>query len=108
MPTSGISGAEEAENRATSALLAVLSAVSEFARATLRPLGAPAGAVETYIQVPFKLGDKTVIPDGVIRCHRGKAYWTALVAVKTGTNPIAAEQLDHYLDRSREEASTSS
>jgi hypothetical protein len=32
IPTSGISGAEEQERRATSALLAVMSAVREFGR----------------------------------------------------------------------------
>lgn len=58
IPTSVINGAEEQERRATSALLAVLSAVKEFGRALLRPFDAPAGALECYIEVPFVLGDK--------------------------------------------------
>ena len=45
IPTSGISGADEQERRATSALLAVLTAVREFGRSLLQPLGAPAGNV---------------------------------------------------------------
>jgi hypothetical protein len=52
IPTSGINGAEEQERRATSALLAVITAVREFGRALLRPLGAPAGSVQAYIEVP--------------------------------------------------------
>ncbi len=104
IPTSGINGAEEAENRATSAVLAVISAVSEFASAILKPLGAPTTAnIETYIQLPFKLGDQTVIPDGVIRTRRGNTTWTALVEVKTGTNPLLADQVDRYLDLAREQ-----
>ena len=83
IPTSGINGAEEQERRATSALLAVLSAVKEFGRALLSPLGAPAGVVETYIEVPFALGEKTLYPDGLIRVSRGQRSWTALVEVKT-------------------------
>ena len=43
IPISGIRGAEEQERRGTSALLAVLTAVHEFERELLKPLGAPAG-----------------------------------------------------------------
>jgi hypothetical protein len=64
IPTSGINGAEEQERRATSALLAVMSAVREFGRVLIRPMGAPAGTVETYIEVPFPLGDQRIIPMG--------------------------------------------
>jgi hypothetical protein len=102
IPTSGINGADEQERRATSALLAVLSAVREFGRAVLSPLGAPAGQVETYIEVPFELGDKTLYPDGLIRVSRGQRSWTALVEVKTGNNELSPEQLDAYLDIARE------
>jgi hypothetical protein len=76
--------AEEQERRATSALLAVMSAVREFGRAILGPLGAPAGQYETYIEVPFADGDRNVYPDGLIRTRRGERTWTALVEVKTG------------------------
>jgi len=103
IPTSGISGAEEQERRATSALLAVLSAVKEFGRAVLGPLGAPAGAVETYIEVPFKLGDKEWRPDGLVRVSRGSKSWVALVEVKTGKNALTTEQLEAYLDIAREQ-----
>ncbi|MFW5473052.1 hypothetical protein ACOCJ5_07075 [Knoellia sp. CPCC 206450] len=103
IPTSGINGAEEQERRATSALLAVLGAVKEFNRAILKPLGAPVGAVECFIEVPFMISDKKVFPDGLIRVSRGAKSWTALVEVKTGSNDLATEQLENYLDVAREQ-----
>jgi hypothetical protein len=66
IPTSGINGAEEQERRATSAVLAVMGAVREFGRVLTQPLGAPAGPVQTFIEVPFKLGDRQLFPDGLI------------------------------------------
>jgi hypothetical protein len=97
IPVSGINGAEEQERRATSALLAVLSSVKEFGRTLTRPYGAPAGPVETFIEVPFKVGDKKVYPDGLIRVTRGKTTWTALLEVKTNKNELHAEQIENYL-----------
>ena len=103
IPTSGISGADEQERRATSALLAVMSAVRELGRGLTQPLGAPAGQVETFIEVPFALGDKRIYPDGLIRVQRGQRSWTALVEVKTGTNELETVQLENYLDVAREQ-----
>ena len=79
-----------------------MSSVKEFGRALTGPLGAPAGRLETFIEVPFVLGEKKIFPDGLIRAVRGKKEWTALVEVKTGTNALAAEQLENYLDVARE------
>lgn len=103
IPTSGINGAEEQERRATSALLAVLSAVKEFGRGFVRPFGAPSGTIECFIEVPFLLGERRLYPDGLIRVSRGAKTWTALVEVKTGPNQLAAEQLENYLDIAREQ-----
>lgn len=103
IPTSGINGAEEQERRATSALLAVLSAVKEFGRAFVQPFGAPAGTMSCFIEVPFFVGEKRVYPDGLIRVVRGSRSWTALVEVKTGPNRLATEQLENYLDVARDE-----
>jgi hypothetical protein len=103
IPTSGINGPDEQERRATSALLAVLSAVREYGRALLKPFGAPAGTIETYIEVPFLLGDRKLYPDGLIRVSRGSKSWTALVEVKTAGNELATEQLENYLDIAREQ-----
>ena len=102
IPTSGISGPEEQERRATSALLAVMSSVREFGRVVTQPLGAPAGHLQTYIEVPFLRGESRVYPDGLIRASRGSKTWTALVEVKTGTNQLEAQQLENYLDVARE------
>lgn len=101
IPTSGINGAVEQERRAVSALLAVMGAVREFGRAVLGPLGAPAGSVEAFIEVPFDLNGKRVIPDGLLRVRRGGKAWVALVEVKTGPNRLEAEQLESYLDVAR-------
>jgi hypothetical protein len=103
IPTSGISGAEEQERRATSALLAVMSSVKEFGRAITGPLGAGTGTVRTYIEVPFLLAEKRCYPDGLIRVSRGSKNWTCLVEVKTGTNVLEAAQLENYLDIAREQ-----
>ncbi|MGY2079898.1 hypothetical protein [Modestobacter sp. SYSU DS0657] len=103
IPTSGINGAEEQERRATSALLAVITAVREFGRGLTQPFGAPAGNIEAFIEVPFMLGEKRCYPDGLIRVTRGQRSWTALVEVKTGTNELATEQLENYLDIAREQ-----
>jgi hypothetical protein len=103
IPTSGISGAEEQERRATSALLAVMSAVKEFARAILFPLGAPSGTVEAFIEVPFTIDDHRVFPDGLVRVRRGSRSWVALVEVKTGSSQLDAAQLETYLDVAREQ-----
>lgn len=98
IPTSGISGSEEQERRATSALLAVMGVVTDFGRTVLAPLGAPSGAVDTYIEVPFDHAGHRYYPDGLVRARRGKRVWTALVEVKTGRNTLSVEQLETYLD----------
>ena len=103
IPTSGINGAEEQERRATSALLAVMSSVREFGRGLTQPLGAIAGTVDTYIEVPFQLADKRLYPDGLIRVSRGARRWTALVEVKTGNNALQPEQIENYLDIAKEQ-----
>jgi len=102
IPTSGISGPDEAERRATSALLAVMEAVREFGGAIIKPLGAPAGPISTFIEVPFKLDDATVYPDGLIQTARAGKTWTALVEVKTGAAELQRQQVENYLDVARD------
>lgn len=105
IPTTGITGAQEQETRATSALLAVVGSVDEFGRRLTRLAGAPAGGVECFTEVAFKInGTKAVArPDGLIRVSRGKTSWTALVEVKTGKNQLNVDQLNLYLDVAREQ-----
>jgi hypothetical protein len=104
IPTSGISGAEEQETRATSALLAVLPVVREFASILLRQFGVPmSGTFETFIEVPLTASDgRTIRPDGLIRAIRGQKQWCALVEVKTGPNELGREQIESYLDLARD------
>lgn len=104
IPTSGINGAQEQERRATSALLAVLSIVPDYSRSLLGKLGAPAGGLAAYIEVPFELDGSRVYPDGLIRIKgRAGRQWTALVEVKTGKNVLETNQLENYLDVARAE-----
>lgn len=102
IPTAGIKGAEEQERRATSGLLAVLTAVPEFTYALLRDLGAPKGRIRTFVEVPLKTDDgKSSIPDGAIVIERGKTRWGVLVEVKTGEHDLPEEQVSRYLDHAR-------
>jgi hypothetical protein len=103
IPTSGIAGADEQERRATSALLSVMEAVKDFGKSVVKPCGAIVGNFETYIEVPFQLGDQRLYPDGLIRVTRGSKKWVALVEVKTGTNKLEKQQLENYLDIARDE-----
>jgi hypothetical protein len=102
IPISSASGVEAQERRAASALLAVIGAVSEFGRALLKPLGAPAGRMETFIEVPFKSNGRSMRPDGIISVTRGSKTWTAIVETKTAQNPLLTDQIDAYLDLARE------
>ena len=80
-----------------------MSAVKEFGRAVTAPLGAPAGAIETFIEVPFTWEDKRLYPDGLIRVRRGSRSWVCLVEVKTGSNQLEVTQLESYLEIARQE-----
>ena len=105
IPVSGMRNSEEQERRATSALLAVLSAVDEFGLAFAKPYGAIKGQFESYIETPFELADgRSVRPDGLIRTIRGKRSWTALIEVKTGSNELNREQIEAYLDLAKEQS----
>jgi hypothetical protein len=70
IPVAGIKGDHEAEQRATSAFLAVLSVVRDLSHELLTPLGASSAGkavVETYTEVTLGSNDKSVRPDGLIR-----------------------------------------
>ena len=101
IPVTGIKGEQDQERRATSALLAVLSAVPDFSRSLLKPLGAPAGKVRTFIEPEFEIEGKKIRPDGLIVVDRANKAWSALVEVKTAKNPLQKEQLHAYLDIAR-------
>jgi hypothetical protein len=103
IPVAGIRGQDEQEIRAASSLLAVMGAVDEFGRALMKEIGAPAGRISTFTEVPLKDPEgKTWRPDGAIMVQRGKNTWKCLVEVKTGNVPLAAGQVSTYLDLARE------
>jgi len=102
IPISSATGVEAQERRAVSALLAVMSAVDEFGRGLLKPLGAPAGRIEAFIEVPFKFNDISLRPDGIVSVTRGSTTWSALIEGKTAQNTIEGKQLDLYIDLARE------
>ncbi|GAA0921742.1 TerD family protein [Virgisporangium aurantiacum] len=99
----GIGAADEQEKRATSALLSTMYAVKQFGRCIATRLGGPGGTVETFAEVQFTLGDRTVIPDGVLKVARAGRVWTALLEVKTGSGQLRREQVENYLDVAREQ-----
>lgn len=105
IPTSGIRGTQEAEQRATSALLAVIGVVCEYSRDLLGDLGASKAKtadVATFVEVVIKMSDGTKVrPDGLINVTYGKKSWTALVEVKTGSATLEADQLNRYLDAAK-------
>lgn len=103
IPISSATGIEAQERRAASALLAVIAAVPEFGRSLLKPLGAPAGKAETFVEVPFKLEDgRSIRPDGIISIARGGKSWGAIVEIKVGSASLETSQIDGYLDLARE------
>ena len=99
IPVVGIKGDREAEQRATSALLAVLSIVRDLSHELLTPLGASSAGkatVDTYTEVTLDSHGKSVRPDGVIRVTYGKRSFTALVEIKTGDNRLDKNQINEY------------
>lgn len=103
-PVAGIGGQEEQERRATSALLSVMSIVREFGRVLTARCGAPAGALEAFLEVPFGLGEDAYRPDGVLRVSRGQRTWQALVEVKTSDGQLKVDQVNSYVDIAKEKA----
>jgi hypothetical protein len=102
IPVTSASGVEAQERNAVSALLAVAGAVKEFGRALFKPLGAPAGTIQAFVEVPFESDGKKLRPDGLISISRGKQDWVALVEAKVGGASLEPGQVDAYLDIARE------
>jgi hypothetical protein len=102
IPTTGIGGQDEQEQRATSSLLAVMSAVPQFGRAILDHVGAPGGRIQTFTEIRFIDEDtKLSIPDGAVVVERGKSRWVCLIEVKTAGAELRVDQVERYLDLAR-------
>lgn len=102
IPITSDTGVEAKERNAASALLAVMTAVDEFGRNLLKPLGVPAGRIEAFVEVPFKVDGKTFRPDGVLLVARGTRHWSALLEVKVAGNSLERGQMEGYLDLARQ------
>jgi len=73
IPVAGMKGAKEQEQRATSALLAVMEVVPSFGRAVLRYLDAPSGRIFCFAEPHFTTDEgDTVVPDGLVVVEWGK------------------------------------
>ena len=102
IPLTTATGVEAKERNAASALLAVLSHVDEFGRSLLKPLGAPAGRIEAFVETQIKAETgKAIRPDGLIGVTRAGKTWWALVECKIGDQPLTSEQMEMYLDLAR-------
>ena len=102
IPITSETGVSAKERNAASALLAVMTAVDEFGRALLKPLGVPAGRIEAFVEIPFKLDGKDFRPDGLILVARGKRHWSAMLEVKVAGNQLERKQMEAYLDIARQ------
>ena len=105
IPVAGIKGDREAEQRATSALLAVLSIVRDLSQELLTPLGASSAtkaSVDTFTEITLNSKGKAIRPDGLIRVTYGKRSFTALVEVKTGDSKLDKDQVNAYWQSARE------
>lgn len=106
IPVHGIGSTKEAEQRAASALLAVLTVVRDLSVAIFGPLGASRAqraTVEAFTEFECKLNGKKWRPDGLVVVTYGKATWSALVEVKTGSDELTTEQVNAYWDIAREQ-----
>jgi len=103
LPTAGIRNQGEQERRATSALLAVMSAVPDFCHGLLSEMKAPKGKISTYTELRFRDGEEKLhIPDGAVVIERGKSRWSCLVEIKTNGVALEGGQISRYLDLARE------
>jgi hypothetical protein len=96
------------EQRATSILLSVLSAVPPFANILLSQIGQKIGSrtvVNTYTEIVFKSDPGNEIkyrPDGLVEVVSRNNRWTALIESKIGTNRLDVNQVESYLKLARE------
>ncbi len=96
------------EQRATSILLSVLSAVPPFANVLLSQIGQKVGSrsvVNTYTEVVFNSesgNGKKDRPDGLLEIVSKNKKWSAFIESKIGTNRLDADQVERYLKLARD------
>lgn len=102
----GIGSKKEAEQRAASAVLAILTVVRDLSNELFGPRGASRAqraTVEAYTEVEHKLDGKTWRPDGLVVVSYGKSVWSTLIEVKTGDDALMADQINAYWDIARDQ-----
>lgn len=96
------------EQRATSILLSVISAVPALAEAVLSQLDVRISTrtvTNTYTEVVFKKDNDSSSrsrPDGLIEVSTGSRTWTSLVESKIGKNFLEKDQVERYLRLARD------
>jgi len=91
------------EERASSALLATISIVPDFAKKLLEPFNVKIGSrttIECFTEVRFDEYEE-LRPDGLIVVRNGKKVWTAIVESKVGTAKLEQTQFDNYANLAR-------
>lgn len=94
------------EERATSILLAVFTAVPDLAREILSSAGAFIGKRSTitcFTEVSFKGSNSKSRPDGLVVVSNSGKEWVALVETKVGRGDLTTDQVEGYLDIAREQ-----
>lgn len=104
-----IGGSGQLESNATSAFLATLTVVDEFAQAITNMIGIHLGArakIRCFTEVKFKVKvDKELAglrPDGLIEITTGKRTQNFLVEAKAKKELLTRDQIDKYLRMARE------
>jgi hypothetical protein len=100
-------GKDSRETAATSALLASMMAVSEFAQVMTDLVGIRLGTyakVASYTEVVVKTpsGPSKLRPDGLIHISTGKSDRYFFVETKTGNNDLDPQQVEEYLDLAKQ------
>lgn len=97
------------EQRAASILLAVMSAVPEFAKAILNAMAPRIGVraeINTFTEVVFQTErgkqDKKDRPDGLIEIKQASSIWRALIEAKIGTAKLDLPQIERYMELARD------
>ncbi len=96
------------EQRATSILLSVLSAVPTYADALFSQIGQSISkrtSVDTYTEVVFRkegVSQSKDRPDGLVQIKTGKRQWNALVEAKIGKQGLDQDQIEKYLRIARD------
>ena len=96
IPTTGIGGQDEQEQRASSSVLAVMRAVPQFSGPSSRTSTPRRDGVDSFTEVRFLDADeKTSIPDGAVVIERS-SHGVCLVELKTAGAPLVAAQVERW------------